>query len=94
MKEQVEEAIEFDRLTSLPAWEKVLRFAGENVNGELIEATKLKHDAEKMRLQVVMWNAKRDLLDSIIGHIDAVQRERDRIVDEIKEMTDGGNAGN
>jgi hypothetical protein len=89
MKEQVDLAIEFDRLVGLPGWEKVLRHAAAEVNDEIAEVTKHPYAPEIQRIGVIRWDAKRALLDSIIGYIESTQRERDRIV---KELQDGGSS--
>lgn len=95
MKEVIDSAEEFDRLQSLGAWEKVLRYLGAEVNGELIDATKHKYDPVKQSVHVQRWDAKREMLDKLQGWIESTQNERDRIVEEYKERADGGNdAGN
>lgn len=95
MKEVIDLAEMFDRLQMLPVWEKVLRFLGSEVNSALLEQSKCLFDADQGRTRHLIWNSKRDLLDSMLGWIEATQAERDRIIDEFKEMQHGrsGNSG-
>jgi hypothetical protein len=90
LKEQIDLAEEFDRLQALSGWEKVARFMASEVNGELTEATRFKLDQEKQAIIVNRWDAKRELLDKTIAYMESAQRERDRIVEEYKEMRDAG----
>lgn len=92
LKEQIDLAEEFDRLQSLSGWEKVARFMAAEVNGTLTEATRHEFDPTKQAILVNQWNAKRSLLDKTIAYMESAQRERDRIVEEYKEMQNGRNA--
>ncbi len=94
LKEQIDLAEEFDTLQSLSGWEKVARFMAAEVNATLVEATRAELDPARQAILVNQWNAKRQLLDKTIGYMESAQNERDRIVDEYKEMQDAGNAGN
>lgn len=85
MKEIMDLAGEFDKLQGLPVWEKIIRQLGIEVQGELIEATKFKYEPVRQVTHTVRWDAKRELLDGLLGWIDATQNERDRIIREYKE---------
>jgi hypothetical protein len=93
-KEVIDAAEEFDRLTAFPAWIKALRYMAEEVNGTLVEATKHEGDPSIMMWEVVRWNAKRQLLDNLQGMIQSTLAERDRIVEEYKEIENGRNTSN
>jgi len=82
MKEVTDLAAEFDRLQRMPVWEQILKRLGAEVNGELVEATKFKYDPARQVTHTVRWDAKRELLDGLLGWMDATQRERDRIKEE------------
>jgi hypothetical protein len=86
LKEQIDLAEEFDRLQAFPAWEKVLRYMGTEVNSELTEATRYKYDPVKQQVHVIGWNAKRELLDKTLAFMESAQNERDRIIEEYREM--------
>lgn len=86
MKEVIELAEEFDRLQALPVWEKVIRQLGTEVQGELIEATKFKYEPVRQTAHTIRWDAKRELLDSLLGWIDSTQAERTRIIEEFRAM--------
>ena len=90
LKEQIDLAQEFDTLQSLPAWEKILRFVGAEVNAELMDATRNKLDPKIQAVYVTRWDAKREIVDKVLGYIESAQRERDRIVDEYREAQHGG----
>lgn len=90
LKEQIDLAEQFDTLQALPGWEKVLRFMGAQVNSTLAEATQAEYDPAKQAIFVNQWNAKRELLDKTIAYMESAQNERDRIVEEYKEMRDAG----
>jgi hypothetical protein len=85
MKEVVDLASEFDRLQGLPVWEKIIVHMGTVVQGELVEATKYRYEPTRQVTHTVRWDAKRELLDNVLGWIEATQRERDRIIAEFKE---------
>jgi hypothetical protein len=93
LKEQIDLAQEFDTLQALPGWEKVLRYMGAEVNATLLEATRSEHDPAKQAIFVNQWNAKRALLDKTIAYMESAQNERDRIVEEYKEMRDARDNG-
>jgi hypothetical protein len=85
-KEIIDEAEQFDRLTRDPAWLKALEYMADQVNSSLIEATTHKEDPAKMMWQVVRWDAKRELLDDLQARVSQPMAERDRIVQELKEL--------
>lgn len=89
MKDVIDQAEEFDRLQAQPVWEKVLRRMGNEVNGELVEATKYKYEPVRQTAHTVRWDAKRELLDNLLGWMESMQRERDRILEDFKEMKHG-----
>lgn len=86
MKEVIDLAEEFDRLQVLPVWEKLVRHMGGEVQGELLEATKFKYEPTRQTAHTIRWDAKRELLDSLLGWIESTQAERTRIVDEFRNM--------
>lgn len=86
MKEVIDLAEEFDRLQALPVWEKIVVRAGTEVNAELIEATKYKYEPVRQTTHTVRWDAKRELLDNMLAWMEATQRERQRIIDEFKDL--------
>jgi len=90
MKEVIDQAEEFDRLQALPVWEKMIKHLGMEVNAELIEATKYKYEPVRQTAHTVRWDAKRELLDNFLGWMESTQRERDRIVEEFREIKYGG----
>jgi hypothetical protein len=85
MKEVIDLAEEFDRLQGLPVWEKIVRQMGMEVQTELIEATKFKYEPVRQVAHTTRWDAKRELLDNVLGWIESTQGERDRIIAEFKE---------
>lgn len=94
MKEVIDQADEFDKLQNLPVWEKILRHLGTEVNAELIEATKFKYEPIRQTAHTVRWDAKRELLDGLLGWIESTQQERTRIIDEFRGMRDGQHTNN
>lgn len=86
MKDVIELAEEFDRLQLLPVWEKVIRHLGMEVQGELIEATKFKYEPVRQTAHTVRWDAKRELVDSLLAWIDSTQAERTRITEEFRAI--------
>lgn len=89
MKEVIDLAEMFDKLQQLPVWEKILRFLGAEVNSALLDQSKCIFDAEQGRVRHLIWNAKRGLLDDMLGWIESTQGERDRIMGEFKEREHG-----
>jgi len=69
---------------ALPAWEKILTVAVDNMNGELFEGRKHWQDPAKQTHHVARYYAKQDLISAIEGHIVSVQNTRDSIVEEFK----------
>jgi len=90
MRDVIELAEEFDRLQGTPVWEKILKKLGAEVNGELVEATKFKYEPQRQVTHTVRWDAKREMLDGILGWMESMQRERDRIIEEFREMQQNG----
>lgn len=86
MKAVIDLAEEFDKLQNLPVWEKILRQMGAEVQGELIEATKFKYEPVRQVAHTTRWDAKRELLDNVLGWMEATQNERTRIINDFKEM--------
>jgi hypothetical protein len=89
MKEVIDLADEFDKLQHLPVWEKILKHLGAEVNSELIEATKFRYEPVRQTAHTVRWDAKRELLDGMLGWIESTQNERERIIEEFREMRNG-----
>lgn len=88
----IEKAEMFDRLVREPGWEDALRYMANMVQVEIASATQHQFEAELCRVYCMRWNAKRDLLDGVVGYIESIQRSRDEIVDQFrKEKEDGGN---
>jgi hypothetical protein len=85
MKEVIDLAGEFDRLQAIPVWEKIVAHLGTSVVITLDEAVKFKFEPERMTPYVIRWDAKRELVDNLLGWIEATQKERDRIIAEFKE---------
>lgn len=84
MKDVIDLAEEFDRLQALPVWEKVVKQMAIEVQTELVEATKYRYEPVRQTAHTVRWDAKRELLDNVLGWIEATQTERTRIIDEFK----------
>jgi|SRR5215831_20191420 len=82
MREVIELAEQFDRLQQLPVWETILKHLAAEVNGELVEATKYRYEPARQVTHTVRWDAKRELLDGLLGWMEATQRERNRIKEE------------
>lgn len=89
MKEVIDLAEEFDKLQVMPIWEKILRRMGADVNSELLEAARFKYEPVRQTTHTVRWDAKRELLDDVLAWIEATQRERDRIIQDFKELRSG-----
>lgn len=85
MKEVIELAESFDRLQAMPIWETIVRQMGLEVQTELIEATKYKYEPTRAQVHTVRWDSKRELLDNLLGWIEATQNERTRIINEFKQ---------
>lgn len=90
MQEVIDLAEEFDKLQHLPVWEKILRRQGAEVNSELVEATKYKYEPVRQTAHTVRWDAKREMLDNLLGWMESTQAERDRIIEEFREMKQHG----
>lgn len=84
MRDVIDLADLFDKLQALPVWEKIVRQMGIEVQAELIEATKFKYEPVRQVSHVTRWDAKRELLDNVLGWIDSTQAERNRIIEEFK----------
>ncbi len=88
MKEIVDTALEFDKLVVMPGWEKALKYCVAEVNSEIVEATKFKYEPNHMAVHVTRWDAKRELLDGLMGYIAAQQKSRDEIIEQMKSPMD------
>ncbi|HEX8838473.1 MAG TPA: hypothetical protein VF748_16135 [Candidatus Acidoferrum sp.] len=86
MKEQIELAEQFDRLQHLPVWEAIIRRLGAEVNGELVEAAKYKYEPVRQTAHTVRWDAKREMLDGLLGWMESVQAERNRIIEDFRDI--------
>jgi hypothetical protein len=93
MKEVIDLAEEFDRLQGLPVWEKVVRQMASEVQAEIVEATKYRYEPVRQTAHTVRWDAKREMLDNILGWIEQTQNERTRIIDEFKKAKENIWAG-
>lgn len=58
-------------------WHDILKYAAEDVNAAIVEATKT-----EMPRDIIRWNAKREMLDRIESYILETRKERSRIEDE------------
>jgi hypothetical protein len=97
----VAEAERYDRLISEPAWSEVLSLMADKINTTIIHATNPPENGEGVlanalakTIQVTRWDAQRELLDTVQGHIKFVRGERDRILEEQKVMDHEGAAFN
>ena len=91
LKTQIELAEEFDRLVSLPGWEKAMRYLVDKMNGELFEGRKYPYNSAAQLQCTQRYYAMQDAVSGLEGHILSIQGERDRIVNEWKERINGGN---
>ena len=83
----LERAAKFDRLLADPGWLELQNFFAEQINSAIVKAADDDPlEAEKQRLHVIQWNAKRELNDGALAYIAATRRERDRILTEQKEQ--------
>ena len=92
IREVIELAEQFDKLQAMPGWEKVLKYLAGEVNGELTSVTGRKKNPRLQQVFVIRWDAKRELLDNLLGWIDGQQAERDRIVAEVKATSGQGHS--
>lgn len=88
----IAQALRFDELVRLPAWNEVLEHAIARVNEEIIEATRPPDSGEyfidwpeRQRIRVLRWDSKREIVDAIRSFVDATRSERDRILKEREE---------
>lgn len=84
MKKAIDTAMEFDKIVVMPGWEKAMKYCVAQVNSEIAEATKYKYEPTRQSVHVVRWDAKRELLDGLMGYIEASQRERDNLIEMMK----------
>ena len=92
MEEQrkiVEQATNLDRLLSEPGWKTILELMANKVNATIVGATTPPENGEGIvenalakTIQITRWDAQRELLDAVQGHIKFVREERDRIEEE------------
>jgi len=85
----VETASNFDRLLAEPGWGLVLELMLNKVNSTIVGATTPPENGETVlenalakTIQVTRWDAQREMLDAVQGHIKMIRDERDRIVEE------------
>lgn len=81
-KEILELAVLYDRLVKEPGWEKALKVAAQEVNSEIVEATRMKYEPDRQRVHVIRWDAKRELLDNLTGYIEGILKSRDEILSQ------------
>ena len=84
-KEVIDRAERFDRLQAHPGWEEAVRHMGEYVQSAVFEQASCLDNAEKGRNWHLIWTGRRQVLDELLGWMESTQRERDRIVEEIKQ---------
>lgn len=85
MKDVIDLAGEFDDVVKRPGFTKILEFMAREVQNEIASSTQKRYDPEAMRVDVIYWNAKRDLLDSLQAYILDIQRNRDEIVSQFRK---------
>jgi hypothetical protein len=93
----VEEAERLDRLLAEPAWTEMLNLMAAKINATIVHATNPPENGEGVlenalakTIQVTRWDAQRELLDAVQGHIKFVRGERDRILEEQRVMDHEG----
>src|SRR5271157_2902096 len=72
-------ASEFDDLLSSPGWKKVVAYGANRVNDAIVAATANPHEPEIQRVSVIRWDAKRELLDSMLNYILDTHKQREDI---------------
>ena len=82
MKEVIDAALDFDKLVVMPGFERACKFLVAEVNREIAEATQFKYEPERQRVHVIRWDAKREMIDGMMGMISSIQRSRDEIVEQ------------
>jgi len=88
MQELIEEAEDYDRLTNMKGWARIVQSMVEEINGEIAKATAQKMCPDIMVVYVQYWNAKRELLDNALGRIADIRKQRDEIVEQFKTKED------
>jgi len=88
MKEVIELAEGFDRLQALPVWEQIVLHLGKSVTAELMDATKFKFEPARAQVHTIRWDAKREVVDDLLGWIEATQNERARLIEEFSRKGD------
>lgn len=92
MKEVIDAALDFDKIVAMPGFERACKFLVAEVNREIAEATQYKYEPDRQRVHVIRWDAKRELVDGMMGFITSMQRSRDEIVSQLKGVQDGNDA--
>ena len=93
MKEIVELAEQFDEVIDRPGYRKILEFMAKEVTQAISDATTYMYEPDRARIQVCIWNAKRDLLDSAMAYVQGIRNSRDEIVSQFKQRNGGMNGG-
>lgn len=86
MREVIDAALDFDKLVVMPGFERACKFLVAEVNREISEATQYKYEPERQRVHVIRWDAKRELVDGLMGMINSIQTSRDQIVEQYKQV--------
>jgi hypothetical protein len=86
----IDSAEEFDKLVGLPGWEKACKYLVRDVQDTISEATQYKYEDAKMKLMVVRWDAKRELVDGLMAYIGDMQKERDRLIETYRGAKENG----
>lgn len=84
MKDVIDAAEDFDKLVVMPGFERVCKHLVASVNAEISEATQYKYEPERQRVHVIRWDAKRELVDSMMSYVDSMQRTRDEVVEQYR----------
>lgn len=84
MKEVIDAALDFDKIVVMPGFERCCKFLVAEVNREISEATQFKYEPDRQRVHVIRWDAKRELIDGMMGYINGMQRSRDEIVNQFR----------
>lgn len=90
LKEVIDAALDFDKIVVMPGFERACKFLVGEVNREIAEATQYKYEPERQRVHVIRWDAKREMIDGMMGYINSIQRSRDEIVNQYRRERDGG----
>lgn len=95
MKEVIDAALDFDKVVVMPGFERACKFLVAEVNREIAEATQYKYEPERQRVHVIRWDAKREMIDGMMGYINGMQRSRDEILSQFRRGDESDvNTGN